>query len=81
MAIGAGAIALAFAVKNGQPNLIELILARGAAVNTVGARTGKPLLHETALRGYSHLPAVADLLTLTGLQRDVLRPGKLFLDA
>ncbi len=49
----AGQTPFLIAVKKGSKELVNLFLDKGAKVNTVDARTGKTLLHEAALRGYS----------------------------
>jgi len=48
-----GQTPLVLAIKHGSRDLIDLFLAKGADVNAVDSRTGKTVLHEAALRGYS----------------------------
>ncbi len=55
------------AVKKGRKELVDLFLEKGADVQTVDARTGKTMLHEAALRGYS---GVVESLLARGVQKN-----------
>jgi ankyrin repeat protein/L-ascorbate metabolism protein UlaG (beta-lactamase superfamily) len=48
-----GIVPLQFAVKKGDTELVDLLIKHKASLDAVDARTGKTMLHEAALRGYS----------------------------
>ena len=55
------------ALKKGRRELVELFLAKGADAGLVDPRTGKTLLHEAALRGYS---GIVEALLARGVSKD-----------
>jgi len=55
------------AVKKRHKDLVELFLEKGADLGTVDPRTGKTLLHEAALRGYS---GVVETMLARGIQKN-----------
>ena len=55
------------AVKKGDKDLVGLFLKKGADLAAVDSRTGKTLLHEAALRGYS---GVVETLLAQGIQKN-----------
>lgn len=61
-----GIVPLQFAVKKGDTELVDLLLKHKASPGAVDARTGKTLLHEAALRGYS---ATAEKLIAGGADK------------
>ncbi len=62
-----GQTPLLLAVKKGHADLVDLFLKKGADPAAVDSRTGKTLLHEAALRGYSK---VVDILLARGIQKN-----------
>ena len=63
----AGATPFMLAVKKGRRELVDLFLKKGADLGVVDARTGKTVLHEAALRGYS---GVVETLLARGIQKN-----------
>jgi len=62
-----GMTPLSVAVKKGDRDLVELFLKKGGDLAAVDSRTGKTLLHEAALRGYS---GVVETLLGRGIQKN-----------
>jgi ankyrin repeat protein len=55
------------AIKKGRTDLVDLFLKKGANLSAVDSRTGKTVLHEAALRGYS---GVVKTLLASGIQKN-----------
>jgi ankyrin repeat protein/L-ascorbate metabolism protein UlaG (beta-lactamase superfamily) len=64
---GNGQTPLLLALKKGRRELVELFLQKGADAALVDPRTGKTLLHEAALRGYS---GIVDALLARGVPKN-----------
>ncbi len=62
-----GQTPMLLAIKKGNRDLIDLFLTAGADANAVDSRTGKTVLHEAALRGYSD---VVQTLLAHGAQKN-----------
>jgi ankyrin repeat protein/L-ascorbate metabolism protein UlaG (beta-lactamase superfamily) len=62
-----GSTPFLLAVKKGRRDIVDLLLQKGAAVGTADARTGKTVLHEAALRGYS---GVVETLLAHGIAKN-----------
>ncbi len=64
---GNGQTPLMLALKKGRRELVDLFLRKGADAGLVDPRTGKTLLHEAALRGYS---GIVEALLVRGVPKD-----------
>ena len=62
-----GLTPLAMAIKKGDKDIVGLLLDKGARLDAVDSRTGKTLLHEAALRGYS---AAVETLLAQGIEKN-----------
>ncbi|MCX6567193.1 MAG: ankyrin repeat domain-containing protein [Candidatus Aminicenantes bacterium] len=63
-----GMTPLSVAVKKGDKDLVDLFLKKGADMGLVDSRTGKTMLYEAALRGYS---GVVETLLAHGIEKNV----------